>query len=383
MPEIRASLGWRLRKLLRFTSIYGPGRTLYKVAGRMRRGLPRLRWRRSVRDIAMIGCGQFAFATIAYVLDRAFGARIAACFDIDPRAAETFARAQGIAARSASVAEVLGHPGLRIVYVASNHASHSDYARAALARGLDVYVEKPVAVSIEQLAALEQARRQARGSLFAGYNRPFSAAIRDLRRHMSVDKNAGISLQCFVSGHKLEPEHWYRRPEEGTRICGNVGHWLDLFVHVLAWRAMPDRLDIALTWADDAEPDDNLSVSIGSDRGDLFSVMLSSRTEPFEGINESIHLQHGETICKIDDFRRMHLWQGTRLLRRRYWPKDVGHRLAILQPFRHDSRRDWKEVLLSSLLMLHVAEMVRARERVSVFYFMQRVADLERLMVEP
>jgi predicted dehydrogenase len=380
-PEGTQSIGWKLRKLLRFVSIYGPGRTWFKVAGRLRRRIPRLHWRRRTPDIGMIGCGQFAYATIGYFVSRAFGARFAACFDIDARAAATFARGLGVPRQCASADELLAQPGLKLVYVASNHASHSDYAVAALARGLDVYVEKPVAVTLAQLAALESARRATGRRVFAGYNRPFSAALRDYCRFVPAGTPGGISLQCFVSGHQLASDHWYRRPAEGTRICGNVGHWLDLFVHLLARRGQPRELEIALTWADDAEPDDNLSVSMRSDRGDLCSIMLSSRTEPFEGINETINLQHGDTICKIDDFRRLRIWQGTQLVRRRYWPKDVGHRLAILQPFRQDAR-DWQEVLLSTLLMLYITGMVREGARTGHFSFEREVARLESAIAQ-
>jgi predicted dehydrogenase len=230
-----------------------------------------------------------------------------------------------------------------------------------------VYIEKPIAVNLAQLASVLRAMRSSLGRVFAGYNRPFSAAVRELRHQLKIDPTAGLSLQCFVTGHKLGPHHWYRRPEEGTRVCGNIGHWLDLMVHVLAWRGLPDRLQISIACADIAEPDDNVNISITSDRGDLFSVMLTSRCEPFEGINETINFQHGETICKIDDFRRMTIWQGQRLVRRRYWPKDVGHRLAILQPFPGGASRDWHEVEVSTLLMLHIAEMVRERQWQSSF----------------
>lgn len=368
---------WQLRKLWRFISIYGPGRTLYKVAGRLRMRLPRLGWRRIERDIGIIGCGQFAFATIGYFLNRAFGSRIAVCFDPDDRAAQTFARGHSVPRISSSAADLLAQAGLRVVYVASNHASHAEYGVEALRAGLDVYLEKPVAISRPQLVELERARRGARGKLFAGYNRPFSGAMRDLHAAMNIDPAGGFSLQCFVSGHVLAADHWYRRPEEGTRICGNVGHWLDLFVHLLGWRGQPDRVDIALSWARDDEPDDNLTIALTTDRGDICSIMLSSRTEPFEGINESINLQHGTAIAKIDDFRSATLWQGDRLARRRYWPKDVGHRLAILQPFRHDSPRDWTEVLMSTLLMLKITDMVRARARSAVFSMVEERSALE------
>lgn len=369
-----------LRKLSRFARIYGPGRALFKAAGRLRLKLPALRLRSGPRDVAMAGCGQFAYATIGYFLQRRFGRRVLGCFDTDVRAAATLARGLGVPHQCADIDALLALPGLRTVFIASNHASHAGYAARALDAGLDVYVEKPVAVSLDQLAQLERARRRAAGRLFAGYNRPFSGAVRDLRRQLTPDPSAGISLQCFVAGHVLAADHWYRRPEEGTRICGNVGHWLDLFVHMLAWRGMPERFDIALTWADDRERDENLAIAIASDRGDLCTIMLTARHEPFEGINESIQFQHADVTCKIDDFRHMVLWQGVGLKRRSYWPKDPGHRDAIAQPFAGGSGRDWQEVVDSTLLMLHITDMVRSARRQSALELPQARQALDELI---
>ncbi|MCP9892069.1 Gfo/Idh/MocA family oxidoreductase [Cyanobium sp. Aljojuca 7D2] len=371
-----------LRKLIRFALIYGPSRALFKAAGRLRLQIPfiALRLRRKKLDIAIVGCGQFAYSAIGYFLFRRFGCRVLGCFDISPRAASTLARGLGVPHQCADIDALLALPGLRTVYIASNHASHADYAVRALGAGLDVYVEKPIAVNLVQLAQLERVRRQSSGRLFAGYNRPFSSAVLDLRSQLQPDPDAGISLQCFVAGHVLAVDHWYRRPGEGTRICGNVGHWLDLFVHILAWRGMPQYLDIALSWANDSERDDNLAITIATERKDLFSIMLTARHEPFEGINESIQFQHADTICKIDDFRRMVLWQGAHLQRRHYWPKDPGHRNAIAQPYSRAPARNWQEVLDSTLLMFYVADMVRNAQRQSIFVLPQARQSLENLI---
>jgi predicted dehydrogenase len=373
------SIPIHIRKFLRFVGIYGPMRAWYKAAGRLRLGafLPTLRPRAA--DVGIIGCGQFAFATIGYFIQTA-GHRFGACFDTDSKVQADFARSLRVPMAPESAAGLLRHPGLRTVYIASNHASHAAYAAQALNCGYDTYVEKPVAVSQAQFVALLKARAGSKARLFAGYNRPFSAALRELRALTPIDPRQGITLQCFVAGHKLEPGHWYRQPDEGTRICGNVGHWLDLMVHVLAWRGLPDRLDISLLWADDEEPDDNVSISIRSNRADLFSVLLTSRNEPFEGINETINFQHGETSCKIDDFRQMVVWQGAEKFQRRYWPKDVGHELAILQPFSSGPGRDWHEVELSTLLMLHITDMVRQRCRSSAFSISEQWSAIELLV---
>lgn len=371
------SLLTSIRKVVRFVGIYGPARTWFKAAGRLKLGARVPSLTSATRDVGVIGCGQFAFATIGFFL-RNQSHRLGTCFDINPQAQDAFARSLGVRHTPRNIEAFLATPGLKTVYIASNHASHTPYALQALALGLDTYIEKPVAVTHAQLVDLVRAKQQSGARVFAGYNRPFSGAIQLLRQRMRIDPEKGITLQCFVSGHAIAADNWYRRPEEGSRVCGNVGHWLDLFVHMLSWRGMPDRVAISMTIADPEHPDDNVAIAISSDRGDLFSVMLSTRAEPFEGVNESINVQHNNTIAKIDDFRLITIWQNEHLLRRRFWPKDVGHQGAILQPFRPSPSRDWHEVVHSTQLMLHIADMLRAGELHSSFSFRDSAAQLAR-----
>jgi predicted dehydrogenase len=347
------------RKVLRFSGIYGWRRTLYKAAARSRRDFGVLRpWHGPRRDVAVVGCGQFSFATIGAVLCAHRGNCFVDCFDTDVRAQETFARFYRIQAPSRSAGDAMGNPGADVVYIASNHASHTDYAIQALDLGKRVYVEKPVAVTWEQAGRLFGATKRHASRIFSGYNRPFSGAVRDLRR-MGAGSAGPISMTCTVLGHALPPEHWYRRPEEGTRICGNVGHWLDLAMHVLRWSGAPMDFDVALGCSSGRARDDDLSITLSTARGDLVCIVLTARSEPFEGINETIVYQEPGLIAKIDDFRSMALWREHEAFKFRYWPKDVGHESAILQPFA-EARRPWSEVEDSTMLMLFITDMVRA-----------------------
>jgi len=373
-----------LRKFIRFCRIYGPQRAIAKVAGRTRIPMPFLRRpSHGLPAIGVVGCGQFAFSTIAYYLRGK--ARIRACYDISTLASQSFAKAWRVQVTAETAEAVLDDPAIRLVYIASNHASHAPYAVAALRNGKDVYVEKPVAITEQQLHQLRMAYLESGRRLFAGYNRPHSRAIDELSRYL-VAQDGPMTLACIVSGHQLSEHHWYRQPEEGTRICGNVGHWLDLMVHLLSPRsALADRWRVTINWSDEVACDDNLAISLASDSGDLVSITTTSRTEPFEGINESIFLQCGEVIAKIDDFRAMDIWKASRHVRRRYWPKDVGHRRAVLQPFAQRAR-PWQEVEDSTLLMLHIAEMVKRKRLVDHFSFAEArercFAGVDRLFNE-
>jgi len=368
-----------VKKVTRFIRIYGFGKTLFKVVGRARAGLKILSLFSisKKREIGVIGCGQFSFATIGYSLKKKIGNRFAACFDVDDNASQSFADFYGIPSASTRAEDIFSDQAIKYVYIVSNHASHTDYAISALNAGKVVYVEKPIAVSMEQLTKLHSISKADDTVIYAGYNRPFSKAVMDLKKYAPISDEP-ISMNCFISGHMIPADHWYRNPEEGTRVCGNIGHWLDLMVHILSWGSLPDEWAIQLAFSNPDARDDDLSITMTSSRGDLVVIVLTARCEPFEGINETINLQQGETICKIDDFRRMSIWQDERLVNKRYWPKDVGHVAALMQPFEKMNQRKWDEVITSSLLMLHIMDMVKSATNESNFSFKQAWEKLEQ-----
>ena len=369
---------FKIRKLLRFITIYGIGRTLNKAFGRLRFVLPFSLSFKKIPDTGLIGCGQFAFSTICYFLRKLRGNHFSTAFDIEPIAANSLVDFYGFRAVANSADEVIQNPNINYLYIASNHASHSDYAVKGLLAGKAVYVEKPIAVTHEQFKALLDARQKCENRLFAGYNRPYSKAVRTLKAKFQFEKlhaqNTGFTLSYFINGHVLASDHWYRKPEEGTRICGNVGHWLDLSIHILAWRSIPEQFNIQIAYSDEQEFDENLTISITTELKDLITITLTARKEPFEGISESINLQYDSLIARIDDFRRMQYWFGDQTRRFRYFPKDVGHKRAISQPFLPKEQvRDFEEVILSTALMLKITDLVR--QRATQGYFSSNISQ--------
>ena len=147
-------------------------------------------------------------------------------------------------------------------WLSISFADSSNYAISALSKGKNVYIEKPIAVNKKQLSKLLKCVNNSSNSIYAGYNRPFSKAILDLRDQAFENINLPITLNCFVSAHKLSSDHWYRDKNEGTRICGNAGHWIDLAIHILSWTQLTDQWDIQITYSDSIENDDNLSICI-------------------------------------------------------------------------------------------------------------------------
>lgn len=369
-PHIPTSRKLKWLKLFRYARTYGWKRALVKALGRTRsqvqlNGIAR---RDVTRRIGIIGCGQFAYATICYFLREELNPLFTGVFDTDREHARSLAQQYGADFIYDNAEQLLTDVATDVIYIASDHASHAAYAVRALQAGKKVYVEKPLATTREDFALLEETARAHPGSIVAGYNRPYAPAVRELRRLVATGQDP-FTLQCFIHTHVLPAGHWYRDPRQGTRICGNMGHWLDLAIHLLYARSvLPSRISIALNWASDTERDDNLSVVLATDLQDLITITLTARHEPFEGVRERISFQDVHREATIDDFRKMTVTTGTRTQRYAYRPKDPGHRKAVLQPFLLPVEvRNWEEVMQSTRLMLDIADMVRTGDRTGHF----------------
>jgi predicted dehydrogenase len=382
---VQVDMKIEVRKITRFAAIYGVRRAVVKAFGRLRMDrLKRWYWETKSPTVSILGCGQFSFSTICFFIAKDQGRVFLDAFDTDPTPAKTLGNYYRFEQVTDEAEPLILNPSLERLFIVSNHASHTPYAVKAMEAGVRLlHVEKPLATSWAQFDELCRVRSATGSQIYAGYNRPYAKSIQTLKQRVVAQPEGAFSLNYFISGHQIDDDHWYRNEEEGTRICGNMGHWLDLSIHILSWRGLPEILEVQITYANPSEADDNIVINFRSNLFDLISITLTARSEPFEGINESINFQYGEVIAKIDDFRSMQVWEGPDLKRYRYFPKDVGHRRAVAQVFKTEAEnRSWQEVETSTLLMLFITDMVRNGQRDAIFVLEEQTAALQKRVCE-
>jgi predicted dehydrogenase len=335
LDYLRQPLSFKLRKALRYVRLYGPGRTAVKARSQyhMERRfdpLPAQRdTRRSGRHVGILGCGKFAYAQIAYYLTAAHGKVVRGAMDVDVHRAASLFRRYDLDYYTDDAARVLDDPGIDLVYVASNHASHAEYAIGALDRGKHVHIEKPHVVSEDQLTRLCRAMQASPGRVALGFNRPLSRIGREIKR--ALDEESGPSmLNWFVAGHEIPPDHWYFREEEGGRILGNLCHWTDFVLQLVPPEG---RLPITVnpTRADKADSDIAVTYVFGD--GSIAAITFSAKGHTFEGVKERFAAHRGNTLLTMDDFRtlRVDVVARRRLTRQRF--RDHGHKAAILASY--------------------------------------------------
>ena len=352
------------KKVLRFISIYGISRTLTKVIARKRLNIPFWiflsfpNYFKNGKTVGFIGCGQQSYSSLAYFITALTNFKIIWAYDIDEKAVDSMNKAYGIKKIKTGL-KLKDYELPDIVYIVSNHASHTEYAIDYINKGCDVYIEKPISINKEQFNLLSEAITSSESNIYVGYNRPFSKAINLLKNNVK-GLNEPFTLNCFVIGHLIPDDHWYRDPKEGSRIVSNLGHWIDLFVHIYYWNnSFPEYLDINICYSNEDQPSDNISINVISPQNDLITLVFSTRNDTFEGVNETINFQCGNINAKINDFRKIEIWNNDKYINKKYFPKDNGHKGCAIQPKFSNDKRDWKELETSTRVMLFMEEMVK------------------------
>jgi predicted dehydrogenase len=372
-----APLMFRVQKVMRYIRLYGLRRTWHKVRGqyhmKARDGFEGTRWvnpdcrdgRAPARKVGLIGCGNFAFTTLAYFLTKARRNALQACQDVAPERARSLAKTYGACYATRNWQDVVEDPQIELVYIASNHASHGPYAAACIRAGKHVHIEKPHVVSRDQHTELLEAM-SARPDVrvFLGFNRPRSRLFRLLQARLAEEKGP-MMINWFIAGHEIAPDHWYFDPNEGGRVLGNLCHWTDLTLHLVGRaQAFPCRIVPAC-------PPDSLSdfvVTLIFADGSCAAITFSAKGHTFEGVREVLRVHRGNTLATLDDFKELRCDILERTERITLLHRDHGHEANVLHSLTSSRGEDIQYIAATGGLFLAVKEAIETGCELTLTY---------------
>lgn len=333
MKSDRLNFRLKLLKVLRYTRMYGPSRTMAKIRAQLHMGrrnfaLPAKRVPTPHQTVALIGCGNYAYGVLAHFLTEKHGPVIAACMDMDILKAASLAKDYKVPVFTDNVNDIFALENIKLVYIASNHASHADYAICALRAGKHVYIEKPHVVNYEQLQDLQAAMLETGNKVFLGFNRPGSRFGRLVRQHLEAQSGSGM-YNWFVAGHHIEADHWYFKEEEGGRILGNLCHWTDFLLHLPHDSIFP----ITIVPMRAKQPDYDIAVTYRFADGSICVITFSAKGATFEGVSERFNGHRGDCLVLLNDFKQLQVQVAEKKYTYTNLFRDHGHRDNVLNAY--------------------------------------------------
>jgi predicted dehydrogenase/threonine dehydrogenase-like Zn-dependent dehydrogenase len=177
--------------------------------------------------VGVIGAGNFATRTLLPALTKE-GVRLRVIASGGGTSGTIAGKAFNFEQTTTDIDQVLDDPAVDAVFILTRHDSHSRLAHRALEAGKHVFVEKPLALSEEDLDAVLDAARAAGRHLLVGFNRRFAPLTAEAAGH--IQGRAGpLSVIATVNAGRIPPDHWTHHPDTGGgRIVGEACHWIDL-----------------------------------------------------------------------------------------------------------------------------------------------------------
>ncbi len=164
--------------------------------------------------IGWAGAGAFSTGTLLPAFAAAGFGRFVAVASASGVTARRAAERHGFEKAVCGADSVINDPDVGVVVIATPHDTHADLTIAALSAGRHVWCEKPVALSLDELDAVEKAWRESGRQLAIGFNRRWSPAVRAAQRALAGA--AGPKLVVYrVAAGRVAGRSLVSRPAHG------------------------------------------------------------------------------------------------------------------------------------------------------------------------
>ncbi len=254
--------------------------------------------------LAFIGAGNYARSMLLPQLAKRDDVEMVTIATQTGLSAATVQKKFGFQSMTTEYEQVLEDEHVDAVFIATRHESHAAIASRALAAGKAVFLEKPPAVTPEQLDGLYKVIAEAGNDRFmVGYNRRFSPLLNSLKEAWGAASSPLVAEYTVTAG-PLGADSWYAdTARQGTRFVGEGGH----FVDTLSWwlEASP----IAATAVATPDDPDDLVATVTFDDGSVGVISYLTRGANGYPKETITFTGHGKT-ARFVNFRTAHLYLG-------------------------------------------------------------------------
>lgn len=223
--------------------------------------------------------------------------------------------------------ELLEDEKINTIFITTRHNNHASLVIESLEAGKNVFVEKPLAVTIQQLAEVVKccnklAIENRLPKLMVGFNRRFSPFIQDIHKKTKGRSN-GIAINMTINAGALPKDLWVHDPIiGGGRIIGEGCHFIDT-MSFLAKSDVESVSSMALNSEKElAIKNDNVILNLRFKDGSIGTLSyLANGNKSYP--KEQMSLFCEGKVFELDNYKKVNAYGGSGIKR---WSQDKGHK---------------------------------------------------------
>ena len=251
--------------------------------------------------IGIIGAGNFTSAMIVPTLSK-LGASIRYIASSKGISGTILAKKYGIGFSTTDYSEILNDSTTDSIIITTRHNQHAKHVLEVLNAEKHVFVEKPLALNIEDLNNILDCKQKTDKTVTVGFNRRFSPFSQSAKEALGSDPGP-INVIATMNAGEVPLEHWVQDMEQGGgRIIGEACHYIDLISYFTSSKVKSVLL--AANGTSPRDNTDNASILLKYDNGSLGVINYfsnGSKSYPKERIEI---FQSGKNII-IDNFKQI------------------------------------------------------------------------------
>ena len=216
--------------------------------------------------------------------------------------------------------QLLNDKDITGVIISTRHNLHSTQVIESLKANKHTFVEKPLAINLEQLLDIKKVFEKSKASLMVGFNRRFSPL--SIYAKKVLGENPGpINVIATMNAGFLPSDHWTQDIDiGGGRIIGEACHYIDLISFLSSSRVKsilmtPSGLNTNLN-------SDNGTITLKYDNGSLGVINYFSNGHKSYSKERIEIYQSGKNII-IDNFKKINFFGYNNRSQNNY--QDKGH----------------------------------------------------------
>jgi predicted dehydrogenase/threonine dehydrogenase-like Zn-dependent dehydrogenase len=275
--------------------------------------------------LSVLGAGSHASNELVPLLAKSQGVELRGIASMTGMRAQALGRKYGFAYCDSTAEAILADDRTDCIYVLTRHDTHARLASAALKAGKHVFVEKPLAMNLNELSEVREAQRAGGGILMVGFNRRYAPLAIRLREHFR-ERAQPMSITYRANVGYRPPNHWLHDPVQGGGVVlGEACHFID-FCH---WLTGAKLAGLVVKKLDGSRggliSDDNLHITLSFHDGSVATVCYVSNGS-ISAPREQVEVHCDGKSAALSDFKRLELVRGFRVSRLgRWFSADLGH----------------------------------------------------------
>jgi polar amino acid transport system substrate-binding protein len=251
------------------------------------------------RGVGFIGVGNYAKAVLLPAVQRVPGVCLTRVVTAGGLNADNAGEKFGFQTVSTDPTALMQAEDTDTVFIATRHDSHAAYATQALQAGKHVFLEKPLAMDLDQLDSVIDTAAGVQTQLIVGFNRRFSPMVQRVRK-AAATCTGPLVMMYRVNAGKIPSDSWIQRGEGGGRIIGEVCHFVDTLCTICASTPVEVQAVAAQGHAD------AVSCIIRFANGSTGTIVYSSLGDPAVP-KEYLEVFGSGLVAQINDYTRLDL----------------------------------------------------------------------------